>query len=135
MTIKIISLAPWPGAHANSNLASPKMLKSSSKPKILASDKDRALAIAAIDFFIKECGLGGTLLSRKLAWKVDVKSVLRNREKLAKTILEQLAEAIGVTFDELLDYGSQPPVARKTEFNLRFSSLELVEPKYKSGSR
>ena len=123
-----ITLASWPGTLPEQDQTPSDVDR---KSKITATEADRKAALAAVDFFYKECKLGATLLARKIGWTSDVKSVLQRNPGLTIDHLRKLATAIELSFEEFLAIGIKPSRTRIKEFKLKFIEMELVEkPKY-----
>ncbi len=123
MATSHISLAPGLGYGLTSKDRS---LTVPSAATTLATDEERHLAFQAIDFFITECKLGAALLARRAGWRDDVKNKIRSHLRLTREHLEQLAEVLELSLDELFAIGANPPHQQCDAFKARFIERGLV---------
>ncbi len=99
--------------------------------RYLTEDERRKL-IAVLDYLNATHDLGLNRVMRAMGEKSDLKSILKNHKVVAYSLVERLAEVVGVSVEELWGISNLPP-SRVGEVRDHLSNNDLVEARRYSG--
>jgi hypothetical protein len=120
-----ITLPPWPErapAAAARNVTDVVTVP----PRALTRDeRDRMIEI--LDYLNLSCGIGLNRLMRAVNLSSDLKSIFATRKVVHDTLVDEMANAVGLTTKELWEIETLTPT-RLSEMREHLKQTDLIEP-------